>query len=86
MIPAYAEAGLRRRSLIKARVFWNGDLGQLESDVATMAPIFTSFSRSVVSDQCSTSSGTAKVRMKLARLFGQGIKLEPNLVVAELTA
>ncbi len=31
-------------------------------------PIFTSFSRSVVRDQCSTSFGKARVRMKLARL------------------
>ena len=34
----------------------------------TLAPILTSFSRSVVNDQCSTSFGKASVRMKLARL------------------
>jgi hypothetical protein len=49
------------------------DLGQLEDHVAAVAhdagvPILTNFSRSVVSDQCSTSSGRAKVRIKLARL------------------
>ncbi len=33
-----------------------------------LAPILTSFSRSVVNDQCSTSFGKASVRMKLARL------------------
>ena len=32
------------------------------------APIFTSFSRSVLSDQCATSSGSATLRRKLARL------------------
>jgi len=31
----------------------------------TLVPILTSFSRSVVSDQCSTSFGQASVRMKL---------------------
>jgi hypothetical protein len=35
---------------------------------ANIEPIFTNFSRSVVSDQCSTSLGKASVRMKLARL------------------
>ena len=34
----------------------------------TLAPILTSFSRIVVSDQCSISFGNASVRMKLARL------------------
>ena len=47
-------------------------LGELEDGVATVAhdprADLTSFSRRVVSDQCSTSSGSAKVRMKLARL------------------
>ena len=33
-----------------------------------LAPIFTSFSRKVVSDQCSTSLGRARARRKLARL------------------
>src|SRR5216684_2744151 len=32
------------------------------------APIFTSFSRRLVSDHCATASGKASVRMKLARL------------------
>ena len=36
--------------------------------VVDRGPIFTSFSRSVVSDQCSTSFGNASVRMKLPRL------------------
>ena len=34
----------------------------------TFAPILTSFSRSVVSDQCFTSRGKASRRRKLARL------------------
>jgi hypothetical protein len=50
-------------------------LGQLEDDVAsmrtTLAPILTSFSRSVVSDQCSMSAGRASVRRKLARVVSQ---------------
>ena len=41
---------------------WNSDLGELEGDAATVshhlfAPMFTSFSLKVVSDQCSASSG-----------------------------
>ncbi len=47
---------------------WDGDLRHLESDGAAMAPILTSFSRSVVSDQFSTASGKASVRRKLPRL------------------
>src|SRR3954452_10637421 len=35
----------------------------------TFAPILTTFSRSVVSDQRSTSSGKTRVRKKLARLY-----------------
>src|SRR3546814_4429004 len=38
----------------------------------TSAPILTSFSLMVVSDQCSTSLGNARVRMKLARLAVTG--------------
>ena len=34
----------------------------------TLAPILTHFSRSVVSDQCAISFGTASVRMKLYRI------------------
>jgi hypothetical protein len=45
---------------------------QLEHDYrpwrTILAPIFTSFSCSVVSDHCSIPCGRAKVRMKLARL------------------
>ncbi len=36
--------------------------------LTTFAPILTSFYRGVVSDQCSTSFGKARVRIKLARL------------------
>ncbi len=50
----------------------HGNLRQLERDVATvpddLAPILISFSRRVVSDQCSTSCGSANVRRKLPRL------------------
>src|SRR3546814_4901495 len=38
----------------------------------TSAPILTSFSLLVVSDQCSTSLGNARVRMTLARLAVTG--------------
>ncbi len=51
---------------------WDGDLRQLESDIAavgtTLAPILISFSRKVVSDQCSTASGKANVLRKLPML------------------
>src|SRR5271154_6705362 len=36
--------------------------------VTIFAPILTSFSRRLVSDQCLTASGNTSVRMKLARL------------------
>ncbi len=74
---AYAGTGLRRRSSIRPKIFWNKLLGTATSANwnvtyrpwrTTLAPILTSFSRSVVSDQCSTSFGKASVRMKLARL------------------
>jgi len=83
------------------RFFWNKLLGTATSASwatsvnwnvtyrpwsTTFAPIFTNFSRSVVSDQCSTSFGKASVRMKSASIVGQGVKLEPNLVVAELAS
>jgi len=67
MSPAYAGAGLRRRSSIRLKIFRNSALGTATSanwNVAyqpwrtTLAPIFTSFSRSVVSDQCSISYGS----------------------------
>ncbi len=49
-----------------------GDLRHLEGDVTAMGDDLGSdldqFSRIVVSDQCSTSFGNARVRMKLARL------------------
>ena len=47
-------------------------LSQLERNVAAMSdnlgPVFTSLSRNVVIDQCSTSFGKASVLMKLPRL------------------
>ena len=76
--PAYARAGLGRRSSIRLRIFRNNSLGTATSANwnvtyrpwrTTLAPILTSFSRSVVRDQCSTSFGKASVRMKLARLY-----------------
>jgi len=64
---AYAGAGLRRRSSIWLKIFRNNALGTATSANlnvtyrrwrTTLAPIFTSFSRSVVSDQCSISYGS----------------------------
>ncbi len=61
---AYAGAGLRRRSSIKLKIFWNKLLDTATSAnwnvtyrpwLTTLAPIFTNFSRSVVSDQCSAA-------------------------------
>ena len=40
----------------------------------TFAPIFTSFSRSVVSDQCLTARGKANRRSKFARLYAKANK------------
>ena len=68
---------LGRRSSIRRRIFRNRSFGTATSANwnvtyrpwrTTLAPILTSFSRSVVNDQCSTSFGKASVRMKLARL------------------
>ncbi len=67
---AYAGAGLGRRSSIRPRIFRNSSFGTATSANwsvtyrpwrTTLAPILTSFSRSVVSDQCSTSFGKASV-------------------------
>jgi hypothetical protein len=49
------------------------DLDHVEDGVAawgtTLALIFTSFSRRLVSEHCATASGNASVGMKLARLW-----------------
>ena len=67
---AYAGAGLRRKSSIKAKIFWNKFLDTATSAnwnvtyrpwLTIFAPIFTNFSRSVVSDQCSTFCGSVNV-------------------------
>ena len=69
--PAYAGIGLRRRSSIRLRIFRNSSFGTATSANwnvtyqpwrTTLAPILISFSGSVVSDQCSTSFGNARVR------------------------
>ncbi len=74
IFPAHAGAGLRRRSSIRLRIFRNSSFGMATSAnwnvtyrpwMTTFAPIFTNFSRSVVSDQCSTSLGKARVRFWL---------------------
>ena len=72
IIPAYAGTGLRRRSSIRPSIFSNKLLGTptpANWNVTylpwrtILVPIFTSFFRNVVSDQCATSSGEANVRM-----------------------
>ena len=71
MSPVYTGAGLGRRSSISRRIFRNRSLGTATSAdcnvtyrpwLTTLAPIFTNFSRSVVSDQWSDSSGNANDR------------------------
>ena len=56
---------------------WNRARGTMTSGIwnvierpcrTTLAPIFTSLARSVLIDHCLTSSGSASVRRKLARL------------------
>ncbi len=63
--------GAGRNSAISRRIFSNRPLGTATSAnwkvtyrpwLTTFAPIFTSFSRSVVSDQCSNSYSNANVR------------------------
>ena len=70
IFPAYAGAGLGRRSSIRLRISRNRFRGTATSAnwnvtyrpwLTTLEPIFTSFSRSVVSDPCSTSFGNADV-------------------------
>ena len=71
IFPAYAGAGLRRRSSIRLRIFRNRSLGTATSANwnvtyrpcrTTFAPILTSFSRSVVNDQCCAVPGYGRVR------------------------
>jgi hypothetical protein len=50
-----------------------------------LAPILTSFLRSVVSDQCSTSSEGQRAH-EVGQVVGQGVELEPHGVVAERMA
>ena len=75
--PCHGGAGLARSPPISRRISVNSFLGTATSASwnvtyrpwrTTLAPILTSLSRSVVSDQCSTLCGSANVRMKLARL------------------
>jgi hypothetical protein len=61
-------------------------LGQLEDDVASMAhdpcSDLDQFSRSVVSDQCSTSSEGQRAH-EVGEVVGERVKLEPHRVVPE---
>ncbi len=62
---------------------WNGIVRPCRT---TVAPILISFSRSVVSDHCSTASGKASVGGKLRRLSAQRAPLRTYLVDAEAVA
>ena len=72
--PAYAGAGLGRRSSIRLRIIRNSSLGTATSANwkvtwrpwrTTLAPILTNFSRIVVVDQSSASSGRTTFRLWL---------------------
>ena len=74
--------GAGRSPSMRRRIFWNNTLGTATSAswnvtyrpwLTTFAPIFTSFSRSVVNDQCSTSFGKASV---LIREHGEDATLD----------
>ena len=67
---SYAGAGLGRSPSISRRISWNNSLGTATSAiwnvtyracVTILAPIFTSFSLRLVSDQCATASGNARL-------------------------
>ena len=73
-------------------MFWNKPLGTATSAGwkvtyrpcrTTFAPIFTSFSRNVVSDQCSTSSGKASVGSDLGTVK---LKLQATVKIQYQTA
>ena len=80
--------GAGRSPSTRRRIFRNSALGTATSAgwnvaypawLTTLAPIFTSLSRSVVSDQCSTSFGNARVSGWLeSRLTGGAIGAEPR--------
>ncbi len=83
---AYAGTGLRRRSSIRLRIFRNRLQGTATSANwnvtyrpwrTTLALILTSFSRSVVIDQCSTSFGKARVRSWLQAAVRPHIRSRP---------
>ncbi len=87
--------GAGRNSAISRRIFWNKFLGTATSAnwnvtyrpwLTTFAPIFSNFSRSVVSDQCSTSFGKRKRPHEAGEIVGHGVKLELDGIVAELAA
>ena len=85
----YSGAGLGRSPLISRRICSNSshrELNYVEDGVAawcaTLAPIFTSFPRRLVSDHCATASGNARVGMKLV----SGIGADTQIVELQLEA
>ena len=69
----YVGAGLRRRSSISRKITWNKLLGTATSAgwkvtqrpcPTTLAPIFISFSRNVVINQCLISMHSSNVRLR----------------------
>ncbi len=92
--PAYAGAGLGRRSSIRLRIFRNKLLGTAISASwnvmyrpwrPTLAPILTSFSRSVQRPMLCLLRQSQRPH-EVGQIVGQGVKLEPNGIVAELAA
>ena len=90
-------AGLGRRPSISCRIAANSRRG-IATSVSwnvtyrpcrtTFAPILISFSRSVVSDQCSTSSGKASVRGDLAAVEFQlqaAVEIDPQRPLLRFT-
>jgi hypothetical protein len=75
LTPEAAGAAAGSSAKCRRTASWNGDLGHLEGEVATMAdtfaPIMISFSLSVIGDRFMTSSGVAKLPEKLPRVWAR---------------
>ncbi len=93
MPATYAGAGLRCRSSIRPRIFWNKLLNTATSSNwkvtylpwrTTLAPIFTNFSRSVVSDQCSTSFGKAESPLMAKKRSSDGVSARDQTYSVQL--
>jgi hypothetical protein len=65
---AYAGTGLRRRSFIKAKIFWNKLLGTATSTSwnVTYRPCLTTFAKTIVGGQCRQQHVPKGPRMRYA--------------------